>query len=315
MGRHSISVEKENNGRLLTTEDILWGTVILLAFAHQRPVSLAMLLTSFQYIVELALIVRHRKNRSIQSSQLRKGGDEGCLMQLALLSCLFHSSPGADHHSNLTMLLTITSASNEMISIVSLISMFLLDSSLYTTQSAVFVFTWLCLTNLAVGRRGSLTKGEAGVLISLSTILITETVLQIKCYVSCWDVSHSLVAILGGTGCIAACVTLIFFRPPLLARLQLHLFGPLAMVEIGLAWHGYSSGFSDYFPRCFCWLFEFLLEREGGYPRYEMRFYDKADWMISHATLALFSKVFWFDLLGYNVRSSFSTYKTGSRVN
>jgi len=40
------------------------------------------------------------------------------------------------------------------------------------------------------------------------------------------------------------------------------------MVETGLSWYGYSQRFNDYVPRCLDWLFEFLLEREGGYPRY-----------------------------------------------
>lgn len=283
MGRHFTLMAKAKNGQSLTTEDILWAIVIVLLLVQRRPISWAMLLTVLQYIVELALIVSHRKRRINQSSQWRKGGDEGGFMQIALLACLFHSSRMFDHEGNLAKLLTIVSATNLMLSIASFVVAICLGPSLRTTHSAIFMCSWLWLTALAKGRQGSLTKGESSILVSLSTVLISETAMTISCYFSCSDISHSLVALWGGAGCVATCIALIFWRLPWWLRIQFHLLGPLAMVETGLSWYGYSQRFNDYVPRCLDWLFEFLLEREGGYPRYEYDFFHKEEWMISNA--------------------------------
>eukprot|EP00526_Cylindrotheca_closterium_P011622 CAMPEP_0113645530 /NCGR_PEP_ID=MMETSP0017_2-20120614/24005_1 /TAXON_ID=2856 /ORGANISM="Cylindrotheca closterium" /LENGTH=485 /DNA_ID=CAMNT_0000557283 /DNA_START=33 /DNA_END=1487 /DNA_ORIENTATION=+ /assembly_acc=CAM_ASM_000147 len=267
-GRHSTSMAKAKNGKSLATEGCLWAVVIVLLIVQRRPVSWAVLLTMLQYAIEVTLKCSHRKNYSTESSQWRKGGDDGGLMEVALLASLFHSCRMADDYNNLAKLVTLVSSTNVFLTCISFVVATYLDQTLHTIHSAVFAFTWLCLTALSRGRHASLTKGESGVLVTLSTILISETAMQIKCYSSCTDISHEIVSLMGGAGCLATCIALVIWRFPWWIRLQLHLVGPLAIIETGLAWRGYSPLFNDYLPRCLDWLVGFLVSPEGGYPRY-----------------------------------------------
>ncbi|CAJ1953467.1 unnamed protein product [Cylindrotheca closterium] len=255
-------------GKSLTTEGCLWAIVIVLLFAQRKPVSWAVLLTTMQYVIEVSLKGFHRKSHTTQSAKWRKGGDDGGLIQVALLASLFHSCRMADHYSDLAKLVTLVSSTNEVFVCISFMVAICLDHSLFTIHAAIFACTWLCLKALSRDRHDSLTKGESGVLVTLATILISETVMQIRGYASCTGISHELVALLGGAGCLATCVTLVIWRFPWWIRLQLHLVGPLVTIETGLAWRGYSPCFKDYLPRCLDWLVRFLVSLEGGYPRY-----------------------------------------------
>lgn len=272
-GRHFTSMEKEaKNGNTLTTEDCLWGVPIVLLLVQRSPVSWVLSLTVFQYMMEVAMIFYRKRGQFTQSSKWRKGGDDGGLMQVALLACLFHACKITDHYHNLAKLVTFVSSTNETFACISFMVGIWLDQSLCTVHSVVFALTWLCLTALSRAYHGSLTKGESAVIVALSTILISETAIQIKCFASCSDISHELVSILGGAGCLATCIVLGVWSFPWWIRLQLHLVGPLAIIETGLAWREYSPLFNDYVPRCLDWLVSFLVSPEGGYPRYATHF-------------------------------------------
>lgn len=272
MKRRSTSFAKENNGRFLSTENCLWLVIVVFLLIRPESLSWTTLLTVLQYTIELAFKVSQLKNETSQSSSWQRGSDEGGPMQVALLSCLFQTLKISDHR-NLAKYVTLVSSTHKGFVCVSFLMAVWLDHSLRSVQSTIFAVIWCCLDALSNRNRGSLTRGESSVLVTLSTILFSEVAMAIHCSDSCLDISHTLVSLLGGAGCLVTCIALVFFRFPWWIRLQCHLLGPLAVVESGLVWHGYSSQFSDYLPRCLDWLVEFLLSTERGYPRYFCVFY------------------------------------------
>jgi hypothetical protein len=250
----------------LKFEDLLWFLVIILVQVDQRAVYWPKFLTLIQFLSEILMTT----TIASAGSFWRPCEDEGRPMNVVMVPCLLQAAAVCnDDFYLLTKCITLCSFPGRILVFLSLIVANVTDVNFRSRDCLLFALIWsICDAYLSRNHRGILTRGEFGVLLSGSTIVVFEWIQKTFVSGPTAAVSHSSVALWGVMGCAMTCCLLISLQFPWWARLPLHVMVPLTVIESSLRWNGYSSTSHNYIPRSLNWLWEFLMSSENGYPRY-----------------------------------------------
>jgi hypothetical protein len=146
----------------------------------------------------------------------------------------------------------------------------IMDDTSGSIKPLLFFLIWnLCEQYFLRHHYGVLTRGEFGILNSISAIVMFEWIQNIfHSSQSGQHFSHSFIALSGIWGCGLTCSFLIYSKFPWWLRLPCHISGPLILVEASLWWKGYGKELYPQAPKTLNWLLLFLSSQENGYPRY-----------------------------------------------